>query len=47
MIKKMSNTLIMVIENIKSSVRDALSGAISDGLISCPEFINQYRYDFG
>ncbi len=38
MIKKMSNTLIMVIENIKSSVRDALSGAISDGLISCPEF---------
>lgn len=34
----MSNTLIMVIENIKSSVRDALSGAISDGLILCPKF---------
>lgn len=34
----MSNTLIMIIENIKSSVRDALSSAISSGLISCIEF---------
>ena len=29
----MSNTLIMVMENIKSSIRDALSSAISTGLI--------------